>query len=111
MRIMSTIGIGIMSAAMLSTSVPAQQAGASTAEQVGKVLTERLRAKPEKVTATATLRGDLGADELDLVELVIMFEEKFSCQIPDTAASGMQTVGDAIHVVEECAKSPRKAQP
>ncbi|SON55360.1 Acyl carrier protein [Hartmannibacter diazotrophicus] len=67
------------------------------AERVKKIVIENLGAEPEKVTMEASFIEDLGADSLDTVELVMAFEEEFSCEIPDDAADTIQTVGDAVN--------------
>ena len=56
--------------------------------------------EPEKVTDTASFIDDLGADSLDIVELVMAFEEEFSVEIPDDAAEKIATVNDAISFID-----------
>ena len=62
---------------------------------------EHLDADPEKVTEKASFIDDLGADSLDIVELVMAFEEEFGVEIPDDAAEKINTVGDANKYIEE----------
>ncbi len=71
------------------------------AERVKKIVVEHLDAEPSKVEAKASFIDDLGADSLDIVELVMAFEEEFDVEIPDDAAETIQTVGDAIKFIEE----------
>ena len=52
-------------------------------DDVKNIIVEQLHVAPEKVTATAHFVDDLGADSLDIVELVMAFEEKFAVEIPD----------------------------
>ena len=73
-------------------------------ERVKKIIVQRLKhlgLKPEKVTEQASFIEDLGADSLDMVELVMAFEEEFHCEIPGDAAETILTVGDAIKFVEK----------
>jgi acyl carrier protein len=70
-------------------------------ERVKKIVVEHLGVDPEKVTDKASFIDDLGADSLDTVELVMAFEEEFSCEIPDDAAETILTVGDAIKFLEK----------
>ena len=70
-------------------------------ERVRKIVIEHLDADPEKVTEKAAFIDDLGADSLDIVELVMAFEEEFGVEIPDDAAEKITTVGDAIKYISE----------
>ncbi|MGB0934801.1 MAG: acyl carrier protein [Alphaproteobacteria bacterium] len=74
-------------------------------ERVQKIVVEHLGVDAAKVTETASFVDDLGADSLDTVELVMAFEEEFSCEIPDEAAEKIQTVKDAISYIEENSKA------
>jgi acyl carrier protein len=65
-------------------------------ERVKAIVVKHLEANPEKVTEKASFIDDLGADSLDIVELVMAFEEEFGVEIPDDAAEHIQTVGDAV---------------
>ena len=76
-----------------------------TADRVKKIVVEHLGVEPEKVTPEASFIDDLGADSLDIVELVMAFEEEFNVEIPDDAAEKIQTVGDAIGFIKSNAKS------
>ena len=70
------------------------------AERVKKIVAEHLGVDEGKVTESATLIDDLGADSLDTVELVMAFEETFGCEIPDHATEKIATVKDAIRFIE-----------
>ena len=72
-----------------------------TAERVKKFVTEHLGVEAEKVTEDAAFIDDLGADSLDIVELVMAFEEEFGVEIPDDAAEDIATVKDAITFIEK----------
>lgn len=71
-----------------------------TADRVKKIVIEHLGVEESKVTDNASFIEDLGADSLDTVELVMAFEEEFSCEIPDDAAEKIQTVKDAITFID-----------
>ena len=71
-----------------------------TADRVKKIVVEHLGVEEDKVTPDASFIDDLGADSLDIVELVMAFEEEFGVEIPDDAAEKIQTVGDAIKFIE-----------
>ena len=70
-------------------------------ERVKKMVVEHLDAEAAKVTNNAHFIDDLGADSLDIVELVMAFEEEFDIEIPDDAAEHIQTVGDAVKFISE----------
>ena len=75
---------------------------ASTVEQkVKEIICEQLGMSEEEVTLDASFIEDLGADSLDLVELVMRFEEEFDIEIPDEDAEKIQSVRDAYAYVEQ----------
>lgn len=76
----------------------------STFERVKKVVVEQLSVDENEVTSTASFQGDLGADSLDTVELVMAFEEEFSIEIPDEEAEKIVTVEDAVSYIDKHAK-------
>ena len=67
-----------------------------TLGEVRAIIVELLGADPEKVTPEARFREDLEADSLDLVELIMAFEEKFGSEISDEDAQKITTVGEAV---------------
>jgi acyl carrier protein len=71
-----------------------------TADRVKKIVVEHLGVEADKVTEDASFIDDLGADSLDIVELVMAFEEEFGVEIPDDAAEKIATVKDAIDYIE-----------
>jgi acyl carrier protein len=73
----------------------------SIEEKVKDIIVEQLGVNPEQVTPTASFIEDLGADSLDIVELVMAFEEEFSVEVPDEDAEKLQTVGDVMKYIEE----------
>ena len=74
---------------------------ADTFEQVKSIIIELLAVEPEKVTKEARFREDLEADSLDLVELIMEFEDEFGGEISDEDAQKITTVGDAVTFLEE----------
>ena len=71
-----------------------------TADHVKKIVVEHLGVEADKVTPEASFIDDLGADSLDIVELVMAFEEEFNVEIPDDAAEKITTVKDAISYID-----------
>ena len=72
-----------------------------TPDRVKKIVVEHLGVDADKVTEEASFIDDLGADSLDIVELVMAFEEEFGVEIPDDAAEKIGTVKDAIDYIEQ----------
>lgn len=73
---------------------------ASVLERVTDIVSEQLGVDKDKITAETSFVTDLGADSLDVVELVMEFEEEFDISIPDDAAEKIQTVGQAVDFIE-----------
>ena len=76
-------------------------ADASIEEKVKNIIVEQLGVSEEQVKPEAKFIEDLGADSLDTVELVMALEEAFDIEIPDEAAEGIATVGDAVKYIHE----------
>ena len=72
-----------------------------TFSEVKDIIVELLGVEESKVTKEARFREDLQADSLDLVELIMAFEDKFGGEISDEDAQKIITVGDVINYVEE----------
>ena len=72
----------------------------SVAEKVKSIIVEQLGVEADEVTSEASFTEDLGADSLDIVELVMALEESFGISIPDEDAEGIKTVGDAVSYIE-----------
>jgi len=68
-------------------------------EKVSKIIVEQLGVDPKEVTMDASFIDNLGADSLDIVELVMAFEEEFNIEIPDDEAESISTVGDAVNYI------------
>lgn len=73
-------------------------------DKVKDIVVEELSVDAAQVTPTATFMEDLGADSLDVVELVMRFEEEFDIEIPDEDAEKIQTVGEAVKYIESKAE-------
>ena len=73
---------------------------ADNAEKVKDIIEKELGVEREKLTDEASFIEDLGADSLDIVELVMEFEKEFNIDIPDEDAEKLRTVGDAIELPE-----------
>ena len=74
---------------------------ASTEERVRSIVVELLGVDPERVVPPARFREDLEADSLDLVELIMKFEEEFGGEISDEDAQKITTVGEAVKYIDE----------
>lgn len=72
---------------------------AALAEEVTRVICEHFEVNPAQVTRATRFQEDLGADSLDVVELVMKLEEVFDLTIPDDDSQKIRTVGDAIDYV------------
>ena len=70
-------------------------------DDVKEVVVEQLNVGPDEVKEESKFIEDLGADSLDVVELVMALEEEFEIEIPDDKAEDITTVGDAIKFIEE----------
>ena len=70
-----------------------------TFDKVKKIVKEQLDVEEDKVVPNASFTDDLGADSLDLVELIMMFEEEFNIQIPEDHIEKIKTVGEAIDYI------------
>ncbi len=68
-------------------------------ERVRNIICDQLAVEQEKVTQAASFIDDLGADSLDIVELVMAMEEEFEVEIPDEEAENIKTVGDAVNYI------------
>ena len=69
---------------------------ADNADKVKEIIVRELGVERDKLTDNASFIDDLGADSLDIVELVMEFEKEFNIDIPDEDAEKLRTVGDAI---------------
>ncbi len=69
-------------------------------QKVTEIICEQLSVEESQVTREAKFQETLNADSLDIVELIMAFEEAFDIEIPDDKAEGIRTVGDAIAYIE-----------
>ena len=70
-------------------------------DKVKEILVDQLNVEEEKVTMEASIVDDLGADSLDLVDLVMSLEEEFDVEIPDEQVENIKTVGDIVKYIED----------
>ena len=75
------------------------------AERVKSIIVEQLGVDEDEVTLEASFTDDLGADSLDIVELVMAFEEEFGIEIPDEEAEKITTVQQAVDYIKAHAKA------
>ena len=69
-------------------------------EKIAEIIREQLNLDDVEITEETSFKDDLGADSLDLFELVMAFEEEFGCEIPDEEAEKIQTVQDAVNYID-----------
>lgn len=74
---------------------------ASIEDKVKECIVTQLGVNEEEVSAEASFIDDLGADSLDIVELIMAFEEKFGIEIPDDDTEKIRTVGDAVSYIKD----------
>ena len=72
--------------------------------KVKEIIVDKLGVEDSQITPEASFTNDLGADSLDIVELVMGFESAFNLSIPDEDAEKISTVGDAVSYIKEKAK-------
>jgi acyl carrier protein len=70
-------------------------------QRVKDIIVEQLGVKPDQVTPEAKFVEDLGADSLDIVELIMALEEEFGIEVPDEQAEKLLNVGDVTRYIEE----------
>ena len=73
----------------------------STFEKVREIVVEQLGVEADDVSIDSTFIDDLGADSLDIVELIMAFEEEFGLEIPDEAAEKIKTVQDVVSYIDQ----------
>ena len=81
----------------------------STFEQVKKIVKEQLGVEEEEIQMSSTFVDDLGADSLDIVELIMAFEEEFNIEIPDEKAEKIKTVEDVVKYIEDAKGNEAKS--
>ena len=73
----------------------------STFEKVRDIVVDQLGVEPDEAAIESTFIDDLGADSLDIVELIMAFEEEFGIEIPDEAAEKIKTVQDVVSYIDQ----------
>ena len=73
----------------------------ATFDKVRDIVVEQLGSEADEVTLESTFIDDLGADSLDIVELIMAFEEEFNVEIPDEAAEKIKTVQDVANYIDQ----------
>jgi acyl carrier protein len=76
----------------------------NTIEKVKKLIAEQLCIAADSIKDDANIIEDLGADSLDVVELLMSFEDEFGAQIPDEKLDELKTVSQIVKVIEEYSK-------
>jgi len=76
----------------------------SIASKVKAIIVDKLSVEESEVVESASFSGDLGADSLDTVEMIMEFEKVFDIKIPEEEAEKITTVGEAIKFIEAAAK-------
>ena len=74
---------------------------AAVFDKIKDILCEQLDVEEDAVTMDANIIDDLGADSLDVVDLVMSLEDEFNAEIPDEEVENMKTVGDIVKYIEE----------
>ena len=73
-------------------------------EKVKAILSDQLNIKGDKIKLESKIVEDLGADSLDVVELLMAMEDKFNCSVSDEEAVSLKTVGDIVKMLESKVK-------
>ena len=73
----------------------------STFEKVRDIVVDQLGVEADEVSIESTFIDDLGADSMDIVELIMAFEEEFGIEIPDEAAEKIKTVQDVVSYIDQ----------
>lgn len=70
-------------------------------DKIKEIIIEQLDADEDAVTMTANIQEDLGADSLDVVDLITTIEDEFDLSIPDEAVDDIKTIGDIVNYIEK----------
>ncbi|MCM1524311.1 MAG: acyl carrier protein [Ruminococcus sp.] len=70
-------------------------------DKVKEIIADQLDVDADSVVSGAVIQDDLGADSLDVVDLVMSLEEEFDVEIPDEAVANIKTVGDIVKYIED----------
>ena len=69
-------------------------------EKIKTILADQLDADPDSITMETDISSDLGADSLDVVELIMSLEDEFEIEVPDEQIEGIRTVGDIVNYIQ-----------
>ncbi len=95
-------GLGPRHAGSVVEAVLSEVVGLATVfERVRSIVAERLGVEEDKITMESEFIGDLNADSLDLVEVIMALEQEFDTEVKDEDAENIRTVGDAVNFIEE----------
>jgi acyl carrier protein len=89
----------------METEIDKRRTPMAVNSKVKDIIVEQLGVDPERVAPEASFIDDLGADSLDIVELVMAMEEEFNIEIPDEDAEKLRTVADVQNYLEKKGKS------
>ena len=78
-----------------------------TLDKVKEMLANQLNIEADKITETSKIIEDLGADSLDMIEMLMSLEEEFGLSIPDDKAEALKTVGDVSSFIDESLKNKK----
>lgn len=78
-----------------------------TLDKVKEMLANQLNIEVDKITETSKIIEDLGADSLDMIEMLMSLEEEFGLSIPDDKAENLKTVGDVSSFIDESLKNKK----
>ncbi len=70
-------------------------------DKVRAIICDQLDLEEDKVTMESNILEELGADSLDVVDLIMSFEDEFDIEVPDEEIEGIKTVGDVVKFIEE----------
>jgi len=99
--ILVALALGATSAFMRPASVSRVTARFSVEDKLKEIVAEQLGVEQSSITPEASFASDLGADSLDVVEMVMKIEEEFNVELPDERAEEVQNLSDAVRVVTE----------
>lgn len=69
-------------------------------EKIVKILSAQFKAEEEDITMETNIIEDLGADSLDVVDIIMAIEDEFKVEVPDTEVENIKTVGDVVNYIE-----------
>jgi acyl carrier protein len=101
---LQTAGVSLTSLSFSSyriATIPPKELQVGTEEKVTGIVSEQLSVPKEEISRQSKFVDDLKADSLDVVELVMAFEDEFGISIPDDDYEKIQTVGDAVDYIDE----------